>query len=135
MEIRTSRQKLDVYCDGKLRLAGGHPSFRPSTPSINTLMETGDGFLFQTGARPIGVRVQPTGEEAIVCFFLSPNGNQSESGKDFVGLFFDKIPEFDRGVALWRYKPWNSWTKPVAIRAIEQMEEWDVQFFYWKSTI
>ncbi|HEX8314928.1 MAG TPA: Sip1-related alpha-galactosidase, partial [Flavisolibacter sp.] len=36
------------------------------------------------------------------------------------------------GVAIWRYKPWNSWTKPVPVSDATKMESWDVQFFYWQ---
>jgi hypothetical protein len=51
---------------------------------------------------------------------------------EFAGVFFDEIPSLKQGVTLWRYKPWNSWTKPVALTEATKMEAWDVQFFYWQ---
>lgn len=50
----------------------------------------------------------------------------------FAGVFFDNIPGLKQGIAIWRYKPWNSWTKPVALIDATKMEAWDVQFFYWQ---
>ncbi len=60
------------------------------------------------------------------------NDNFPNDPKDFRGSFFDTIPGFDKGVALWRYKPWNSWTKPILINNPSEIKDWDVQFFYWK---
>jgi beta-galactosidase len=47
-------------------------------------------------------------------------------------VLFDSIPGFKQGMTLWRYKPWNAWTKPVPVSSPSQMEDWDVQFFYWQ---
>ena len=52
--------------------------------------------------------------------------------KEFAGVFFGAIPELRQGVTIWRYKPWNSWTKPIAVTDATKMEDWDVQFFYWQ---
>jgi raffinose synthase len=50
----------------------------------------------------------------------------------FAGVFFNNIPQLKQGVTIWRYKPWNSWTKPIAITDATKMQDWDVQFFYWQ---
>jgi len=50
----------------------------------------------------------------------------------FAGVFFNNIPGLNQGVIIWRYKPWNSWTKPIAISDATMMPDWDVQFFYWR---
>lgn len=47
-------------------------------------------------------------------------------------LLFDSLPGFKRGMAIWRYKPWNAWTKPIPVSAPSQLPDWDVQFFYWQ---
>jgi beta-galactosidase len=47
-------------------------------------------------------------------------------------VLFDSIPDFKQGMTLWRYKPWNAWTKPVPVSSPSQIEDWDVQFFYWQ---
>lgn len=56
----------------------------------------------------------------------------SWSATDFAGIFFDKIPSYKQGVVLWRYKPWNSWSKPMALQNAGEMPGDDVQFFYWQ---
>lgn len=53
-------------------------------------------------------------------------------GKKFGGIFFSNIPQLKQGITIWRYKPWNSWTKPIAISDATSMQDWDVQFFYWQ---
>ncbi|MFD2570176.1 Sip1-related alpha-galactosidase [Spirosoma soli] len=58
--------------------------------------------------------------------------NADIKSQEFAGVFFDNIPQLKRGVTLWRYKPWNSWTKPIAITDATKMQDWDVQFFYWQ---
>ena len=47
-------------------------------------------------------------------------------------LVFDSLPGFKEGMAIWRYKPWNAWTKPVPVSSPGQLPDWDVQFFYWQ---
>jgi hypothetical protein len=51
---------------------------------------------------------------------------------EFAGMFFNEIPNLKQAVTIWRYKPWNSWSKPVAVTAATKMADWDVQFFYWQ---
>lgn len=53
---------------------------------------------------------------------------------EYAGIFFDNIPGMKQGLTIWRYKPWNSWTKPIAVATAAQMQDWDVQFFYWQYT-
>src|ERR1700733_5650501 len=53
------------------------------------------------------------------------------NANDVAGIFFKDASMYKKGVALWRYKPWNSWTKPIPLEAASKMPEDDVQFFYW----
>lgn len=63
---------------------------------------------------------------------LSLSIGSTVGSNQFAGVFFNKIPQFKQGVVIWRYKPWNSWTKPVAVADATKMQDWDVQFFYWQ---
>jgi hypothetical protein len=63
--------------------------------------------------------------------YVLANG-QKLGPAEFAGVFFDDVPGYKKGVALWRYKPWNSWTKPMAMEAASKMPEDDVQFYYWQ---
>jgi raffinose synthase len=67
-----------------------------------------------------------------VALFSVSGKNAGSVKNEFTGLFFKNIPGLGKGVAFWRYKPWNSWTKPVAVTDATKMESWDVQFFYWQ---
>ncbi|ESQ89386.1 hypothetical protein ABAC460_12815 [Asticcacaulis sp. AC460] len=48
------------------------------------------------------------------------------------GLRFAALPGFKHGVAFWRYAPWKSWTKPMAMTHAGNLESDDVQFAYWQ---
>src|SRR5688572_20618517 len=56
--------------------------------------------------------------------------NKTIGATDIAEVLFDDLPGYKQGVALWRYKPWNSWTKPMAIQAASKMPGDDVQFYY-----
>ncbi|MEP7143748.1 MAG: Sip1-related alpha-galactosidase [Ferruginibacter sp.] len=58
--------------------------------------------------------------------------HETVNSSDIAGIFFDDAPGYKQGVALWRYKPWNSWTKPMAMEAASKMPGDDVQFYYWQ---
>ncbi len=130
--IRISDKKLDIYYGGKLRLRGGHFILQSKDITAPDLVENGGVYSFETDENPIDVRVVSNHRAGAISFFLSPNGNQSGNGQDFLGFFFDEIPDFEKGVTLWRYGPWNSWSRPTRIDSISQMQSWDIQFFYWK---
>ncbi|WP_163417188.1 Sip1-related alpha-galactosidase [Flagellimonas sp. HSM57] len=63
---------------------------------------------------------------------LTTKGDPINGPEEFYGSFFDSIPGFEKGITLWRYKPWNAWTKPILINGPDEIEDWDVQFFYWR---
>lgn len=58
--------------------------------------------------------------------------HQTLNPSDFAGIFFDDAREYKQGVILWRYKPWNSWTKPMPLETASKMPGDDVQFYYWQ---
>ena len=132
VSVKESHNKLDVYYGGKVRLEGGHFLLQSRNVHVKKVSEENSTYSFKTNAKPVDVSVKSNPNAPIVCFFLSPNGNESKNGKDYLGIFFDKIPGFEKGLTLWRYGPWNSWTKPLRIKNINQMKNWDVQFFYWQ---
>jgi hypothetical protein len=75
-------------------------------------------------------RIQAAIKNGVALLRLSsPN---AIGANQFAGIFFDNIPNLKQGVSIWRYKPWNSWTKPIALTDATKMESWDVQFFYWQ---
>ncbi|MBC8151737.1 MAG: alpha-galactosidase [Bacteroidetes bacterium] len=87
---------------------------------------TGGRGVIQTNTRPFAVQKTVRDDVALLTekTTLTPDA--------FAGVFFDAIPQLRQGVTLWRYKPWNSWTKPMALTDATKMPDWDVQFFYWQ---
>jgi raffinose synthase len=66
----------------------------------------------------------------VALFELNTPGASDTNG--FAGVFFNNIPQLKHGITIWRYKPWNSWTKPILVTDATKMQDWDVQFFYWQ---
>lgn len=111
------------------------------TLSIN---ETGGRFAINWGTTPRltggtgaiqnksgSLPVQKTVRDGVALLTVQ-TGSAAISPLEFAGVFFNNIPQLKHGVTLWRYKPWNSWTKPIAITDATKMQDWDVQFFYWQ---
>jgi raffinose synthase len=70
--------------------------------------------------------------DSILIISLPSNEWAPEDAALPIGTRFGQIPDFKQGIAIWRYKPWNSWTKPIRINNLSELEDWDVQFFYWQ---
>jgi len=130
--IDKEHNKLDIYFQGKLRLSGGSPMIQSKSLKFTKVTSIQDKYAFQTSTQPLDVIIKTSDSSDLFSFFLTPNSNNTENGSDFLGFFFDQIPEYKIGVSIWRYKPWNSWSKPIRIDSIQQLESWDIQFFYWQ---
>ena len=57
---------------------------------------------------------------------------QQVKAKDSIGVYFNDLMNTNAEIAIWRYKPWDSWSKPIALKSALAMPGNDVQFFYWK---
>ena len=95
----------------------------------NKIERLSNGEALLQNGKKLSVKFRVVDDVAIV---WSPIINTSIPGNDYAGIFFDNLPDYKQGVALWRYKPWNSWTKPMQIPVASGMPEDDVQFFYWQ---
>ncbi|MEL7161133.1 MAG: Sip1-related alpha-galactosidase, partial [Bacteroidota bacterium] len=118
-----------------------------STPDTLRLEEraTGVTVIYENSDRLTGLQTRgPAYAKAIppplkvdiiddfVAVTLTAKGAPIQGPDEFYGTFFDSIPAFRRGVSLWRYKPWNAWTRPLLIDNPRDLKDWDVQFFYWQ---
>jgi hypothetical protein len=130
--VRRAGTGLDVSFGGKTRLAAGGPRQESGTPAFTEVTEGGGVFSFHAGAERMDVTVKPDSEPGVVSFFVSPSGASPRKADEYLGLFFNDIPGFVQGVSLWRYGPWNSWSKPVRVKGPGDLQENDVQFFYWQ---
>jgi raffinose synthase len=104
----SSNNYLDIKSGNVLRLTGGIGLTGPGKPGV----------------------IKASVKNDVILLKLLPVG--TIGSKQFAGVFFDDIPEWKQGVTSWRYKPWNSWTKPIAVTYATTMQDWDVQFFYWQ---
>jgi hypothetical protein len=43
------------------------------------------------------------------------------------------LPQLSEGVQIWRYKPWNAWTKPMHFASPSDLQSDDVQLLYWRD--
>ncbi len=91
-------------------------------------LKTG-GVAYDSGKKE-PIQLKTIGD--FVSITLTEKGDAIHGPDEFYGVFFDSIPAFSKGVTLWRYKPWNAWTRPVKINTLSEIEDWDVQFFYWQ---
>ena len=110
LELSENKDGLSLFFGGKERLNGGKVLTNTSTTSfiINKKIEN-DVALFSLSGSSLQV-----------------------ADTSFAGLFFNQIPQYKQGITIWRYKPWNSWTKPIAVAKATDMQPWDVQLFYWQ---
>lgn len=92
-------------------------------------LSNGEALLQDSSKLPVKFRL--VNDVAIVWSALD---GISLPANEYAGIFFDNQRYFKQGVAIWRYKPWNSWTKPMPLSTASTMPEDDVQFFYWQYT-
>lgn len=130
--IKNSDKGIEVIYNGKTRLSGGKPLIQNRTNDLKKVEPSSSSFIFHFQQSPdIKAIFVPEGEN-IWGMRLSLFQSENRSGKEFAGFFFDQIPEFKTGVEIWRYKPWNSWTKPIRVSSPSGLQDWDIQFFYWR---
>lgn len=90
------------------------------TVLVNGQITDGD---FVTGQKKIN---------GVSIFYIQPVHPAQAKADYCIGLFFNDLANASDKVAIWRYKPWNSWSKPVSLKTASSMPDFDVQFFYWK---
>jgi raffinose synthase len=119
---------LNALCySGVRRLSGINPALEGITDIGKKVKNR---LIWVNGNRQIEITTQVTG--AFVVFNMLADSLSQPLQQQFIGCFFDSIPEMRQGITIWRYKPWNSWTKPIRISHTDEMQDWDIQFFYWQ---
>jgi raffinose synthase len=129
-----SGNKLSILYNGKEKMSGGNIVYEANEKkdSFAIKSESTDGFRFVHSKKELELAVRKSEIDNVLGFYLKADSGEMHDGNQFIGLFFKQIPEFRQGVQIWRYKPWNSWTKPIKVSDPSELEEWDVQFFYWQ---
>lgn len=114
-------QKTDLRLDKDNRLNIGW----------NKMERLSNGEALLQNSRKLPVKFRLVNDVAILWLPLT---GISIPANEYAGIFFDNLPNYKQGVTLWRYKPWNSWTKPMPVPTASVMPDDDVQFFYWQYT-
>lgn len=138
MMISLKENTLAIEWNGKIRLMGGLPKLENGASNFSNASsiskENTMEFLFQpegaTNAVAIGAEMFPKSNTLILS--LSPNGNHSKNGSDYLGLFFKQIPDYKIGTALFKYAPVKAWTHPVQVKTMDNLNTEDNQFFLWQ---
>ena len=102
---------IECSYGGKVRLSGGHPLAGNHDLSPRAITAGASAFRLQTASGRVDLDAIATADAPIVTFFLSAD-SVTLGASEYFGMFFSGIPGFDRGVTIWRYKPWSSWSKP-----------------------
>lgn len=104
-------------------------------PSLKRLTSIGKARL--AGIRAVGggrVQSRASAEENVRILHVQPAGRARLEAKDELAITVDALPLLAEGVQIWRYKPWNSWTKPMHVGALKELQSDDVQLLYWRDT-
>ena len=129
---KTTDTGLEIICKGSTRFAGGKPLLQGKSMSLSAVSEKSGTFTFGFIETADLKTILTPEKDNIWGIKLSLSDGDKHDGKLFAGFFFDEIPGFKTGMEIWRYKPWNSWTKPIRVNSPEELHDWDVQFFYWQ---
>ncbi|HZL08644.1 MAG TPA: Sip1-related alpha-galactosidase [Prolixibacteraceae bacterium] len=132
VSTKVSSKGLEIVYRGKTRFTGGKPQIQNKVCSPKSVVAKSNTFTYKFDqSADITTVFTPEGDN-IWGMKLSLTTGEKRNGKEFAGFFFDEISGFKTGVEIWRYKPWNSWTKPLRVSSPAELHDWDVQFFYWK---
>lgn len=132
LSAKASVKGMEIVYGGKARLTGGKPMIENKRGEVTKVQEKNGAFMVHFDHAPNIKTVLTQKSDNISALSLSVNGSKRRSGKEFAGFFFDELPGFAKGMEIWRYKPWNSWTKPIRVSSPGELHDWDIQFFYWQ---
>lgn len=136
IQVQVRQNTLSVDWGGRQRLSGGVPAVNnqmllaPLTPTRQSA--TTQTFTLPDGPQPVSVESIVFPKQNVVIFSMKATGQPTPNVDSFTGLFFRALPGYKQGVGIWRYKPWNSWSKPIPLAKVTDMPDWDVQYLYWQ---
>lgn len=120
---------VSLFFNGKERLSGLSPAYQEM--SAAPLLKEMNGELLDyewADGKTSILQVQIKDNNIL---FSGAYSMETEP-ENFYGCFFNSIPDFKQGMSIWRFKPWNSWSKPVPVPCLDSLPDWDVQLFYWQ---
>jgi hypothetical protein len=109
ISVRQAGGGVDISWNGKKRLSEGN------------------AVLSGSGQAVISYQIKDE-----VALFRLVSKRWRAGSNDSAGIRFADPEGFGSGICIWRYKPWNSWSKPMRIPKLSAMPEDDVQFLYFR---
>jgi len=129
LQIKNENNKFLAVYNKLERLQGLYPFIQEKG---TTQIKSSGNFEWMIGDKKI--LITPQVEDSFIVLKIKTDSSLLQQPDKFIGCFFDSIPGMVKGITIWRYKPWNSWTKPIRINHPKEMQDWDIQFFYWQYT-
>lgn len=99
---------------------------------INRLI--GGTIMFNSAKADTNLILKSKKVKGVSLYYIEVKQILKATSTDSIGIFFNNLPNTRGQLVMWRYKPYNSWTKPIALKSSSDMPESDVQFYYWKYT-
>jgi raffinose synthase len=136
IKVKREGDKLNLFFGGAERMTGGMLRMEGSMSEKNLIVATVSDYAvgFKNEKDEYHLEIINVNDSNIIGFYIDSLNKDMHNGHEYMGLFFESIPGYKQGVQIWRYKPWNSWTKPIKTASPSDLMEWDVQFFYWQYT-
>ncbi|HOX86672.1 MAG TPA: Sip1-related alpha-galactosidase [bacterium] len=131
VQIDADSSGLQISYNGVVRLQGGRPYWDGELKNAAAVTINGGDLDYKQGNKNHVVHSVLETDSAIAAFFLTFDGDHGE-GSEPLGLAFAELPGLQRGIAYERYKPYNSWTKPIRFHHTAELPDWDVQFVFWQ---
>ncbi|MEQ9287912.1 MAG: Sip1-related alpha-galactosidase [Cyclobacteriaceae bacterium] len=122
--------------EGTTRIIGFKPAFESVDFKTEDRSVAKSDFGYEVSFssnsnKPVSVKAHLMGSNTL-CFSMSPNGNHSVKGGDYLGFLFDLIPGYSEGIAAYLFGDWKAWTKPLQVKDYKKTREKDLLFFLWQ---
>ena len=139
LQLNVHFNKINISWNGKERLIGGVPLLENTLLKCHETREikTDSHYVFEflhnlKDHVEIMAKVSERGNNIV--FFLSPNNYHTQKAKDFVGIFFDSIPQFQKANAFYKYNLGGTWSKAQPFSSIRQIKHLHNDLLIWKYT-
>jgi hypothetical protein len=137
--LKVHFNKINISWNGKERISGGEPLLENTLLKYHETREikTDSNYVFEflhnfKDHVEITAKVSEKGNS--ILFYLSPNNFHTQKAKDFVGIFFDSIPQFQKANVFYKYNVGATWANSQTYSSIHQIKPLNNELIIWKYT-
>ena len=138
IEVIQKDNGLSLQWGDMERLSGGIPLFENKDLTLMSIQHLSSNhgaefaFTYENEEIPVKIHINsPLGNDTAI-LSISPNGMQSTRGEDYIGLFFEQFPHYQKGIGSYMFGDWESWTKPIQIEDIKTTQSEKILFFLFQ---